>query len=283
MARGSGEYFDLPALLKMDSLDVRKLADIIPPLSVGGYFDLLSQFVDLAPGVAVGINRFANFEDNAKAYRHVNDIVPLLERLGCTKFSANFYSILDAYGKAGNWRLSAELAKKVIDDFNEFRAQILAARKVTTATASDAPDETLSLKEYLRRIEDEEFNRKLVVLAVDDSPDILKAILSLLRDEYKVVPLANPTMLENTLKQVTPELFLLDYKMPEISGFDLVPVIRGFKEHQDTPIIFITSEGTVDHVSMALALGACDFIVKPFKADVLREKIAKHIVRKKQI
>jgi putative two-component system response regulator len=132
-------------------------------------------------------------------------------------------------------------------------------------------------------MEDEAFKRKLVILAVDDSHDILKAIVSILRDEYNVVPLPNPTMLENTLQQVTPELFLLDYKMPDINGFDLIPIIRNFKEHKCTPIVFLTSEGTVDRVSTALALGACDFIVKPFRADVLREKIAKHIVRKKTV
>jgi PleD family two-component response regulator len=39
--------------------------------------------------------------------------------------------------------------------------------------------------------------------------------------------------------------------------------------------------GTFDHVSSAFALGACDFIVKPFQGNILREKIEKHIVRKK--
>jgi len=39
--------------------------------------------------------------------------------------------------------------------------------------------------------------------------------------------------------------------------------------------------GTIDNVTAALALGACDFAVKPFKPDILREKIAKHIVKRK--
>ena len=75
-------------------------------------------------------------------------------------------------------------------------------------------------------------------------------------------------------------MILLDYEMPEINGFDLIPIIRKFSEHKDTPIIFLTSLGTMEHVSAAAKLGACDFIVKPFEPDNLREKVAKHIVWK---
>jgi len=126
----------------------------------------------------------------------------------------------------------------------------------------------------------ETVNSKPVIIAVDDSPAILKAVSSVLDGEYKVFTLSKPAELEKVLLKINPDLFLLDYKMPEISGFDLIPVIRGFEEHKDTPIIFLTSEGTVDNVTAAMALGACDFVVKPFKPDVLRGKILKHITHK---
>jgi PleD family two-component response regulator len=130
-------------------------------------------------------------------------------------------------------------------------------------------------------LETEDSARKLRILAIDDAPVILKTLSTLLSDEYKVYGMSNPTMLEKFLHQITPELFLLDYKMPELSGFDCIPIIRSFEEHKNTPIIFLTSLGTPDHVSAALAMGAADFIVKPFQGNILREKIAKHIVRKK--
>ena len=118
---------------------------------------------------------------------------------------------------------------------------------------------------------------KPCVLAVDDAPDILKSVFFELRDIYTVFTLPKPEMLEGFLKKTTPDLFLLDYNMPVMSGFDLIPVIRSFKKHANTPIIFLTSEGTIDNLSAAVALGASDFIVKPFEPDVLREKIAKCI------
>jgi len=117
----------------------------------------------------------------------------------------------------------------------------------------------------------------LKILAVDDSPVILSAISSVLSGEYKVYTLVKPADLKKVLQRISPDLFLLDYKMPGVTGFDLVPVIRSFGVHKDTPIIFLTSEGTIDNVTAAIALGACDFVVKPFAPDVLRERIAKYI------
>jgi two-component system chemotaxis response regulator CheY len=87
-------------------------------------------------------------------------------------------------------------------------------------------------------------------------------------------------MLEEALQYVTPELFLLDCDMPQRSGFDLVPVIRSYAVHKTTPIIFLTSTGTADNISTAIKLGACDYVVKPFQADMLRQKVATNIVRK---
>jgi PleD family two-component response regulator len=121
---------------------------------------------------------------------------------------------------------------------------------------------------------------KLLVLTVDDSPAILEAVSAVLSNEYQVFKLPKPTMLEDVLKQVNPSLFLLDYQMPERNGFELIPIIRSLEAHKHTPIIFLTSEGTMDHIKTAIGLGACDFIVKPFNPEQLREKVAKHISKK---
>ena len=118
---------------------------------------------------------------------------------------------------------------------------------------------------------------KPCVLAVDDAPDVLKAVFYELRDHYMVFTLPKPEMLRDFLMKTTPDLFLLDYNMPVLNGFDLIPIIRSFDKHKHTPIVFLTSEGTIDNVSVAVALGASDFIVKPFDPDILREKIAKAI------
>lgn len=123
-------------------------------------------------------------------------------------------------------------------------------------------------------------SKKPVILAVDDSPILLNTVSSVLSSKYKVFTLTKPAELEKVLKKVKPDLFLLDYRMPEISGFDLVPAIRSHVEHTDTPIIFLTSEGNFDNVLAAVALGACDFVIKPFMPETLHAKILKHLGHK---
>jgi len=114
---------------------------------------------------------------------------------------------------------------------------------------------------------------KPVIIAIDDNPSMLRSIKSALSDKYKVYTITEPLSLNEVLKKVTPDLFILDCKMPEISGFDLVPKIRSILRHKETPIMFLSTEGTSDYVQTALSLGSADFIVKPVDGDLLRQKI----------
>jgi len=120
-------------------------------------------------------------------------------------------------------------------------------------------------------------SRRPVILAVDDNLSILKSINHLLSDLYDVRTLPKPEDLEELICTVKPDLFLLDYNMPVLSGFELVPVIRAFPDYAETPIICLTSDGTVNLLSEAVQLGASDFIVKPVDETILRTKIAQHL------
>jgi len=116
-----------------------------------------------------------------------------------------------------------------------------------------------------------------IILAIDDAPDILRSVQLILKDEYKVHTLTEPGKLKDLLEDLTPDLFLLDYSMPELSGFDLIPIIRSFPKHLNTPVIYLTSVSSADFFNVATRLGASDYIVKPINAETLREKIKRHI------
>ena len=116
--------------------------------------------------------------------------------------------------------------------------------------------------------------KRPVVLVVDDNPSILKSVKHVIEDRYRVYLLQESQKVGEFLKRITPDLFLLDCNMPGLSGYDLVPIIRSSVLHKETPIIYLTSDGTIDNLSAAIASGASDFMVKPINEFTLREKLA---------
>jgi CheY-like chemotaxis protein len=264
--------FDLANLLKIPCLDMQMAVMHNPAIQVDEYHQLLSKLVNQSPDMIDILDRIASLE--SEKIQNLAEGKNILREIGCNTFLPVIDDIVKLNKVGPN-------AKKLSQDIHDLCAHIKNAEKAPesgTMPAAVAGD--ISLSKALALLEQKEANRKMRILAVDDSPVMLQTISSVLSDYYTVYLMVNPAMLEKFLKQVTPELFLLDYKMPEISGFDLVPVIRNFEEHKDTPILFLTSEGRSDHISSALMLGARDYIIKPFQPDMLREKIAKYIVRK---
>ena len=290
MGDAGNKYFDLLTLLRMGDIDIRRVVRNNLSTRAVDYSNMLSNFENSAQIGTDAIKKIAALEGNESDIKNLESIMGMLEGIGCMNILPAFENTIMA-GKRGHAAFASDCAKKLQADYNKLLVRIKAAKKAEkTVTAEGSADEdslsyasykSLPLKEVLPLLEQEEAVRKLRILAVDDAPVMIKTISSVLSNEYKVYGMTNPTMLEKFLEQIVPDLFLLDYQMPEINGFDLVPIIRNFQEHKDTPIIFLTSMGTVEHVSAATALGASDFIVKPFQGDYLREKVAKHIVRKK--
>jgi putative two-component system response regulator len=119
------------------------------------------------------------------------------------------------------------------------------------------------------------------ILCVDDAAFMLQTISTALGDEYEVFTLSKAKGVELFLQNNDPDLILLDYNMPDLTGFELVPIIKSIEAHKDTPIIFLTASGDTERVSEAISLGACDYVIKPLKAEILREKVAKHIAQRK--
>ena len=119
---------------------------------------------------------------------------------------------------------------------------------------------------------------KPIILAIDDNPSILQTLNLILSEDYKVYTLPQPQAIKEILSRVVPDLFILDCHMPGLHGFELVPMIRGLSDHEDTPIIFLTSDGTIDTVSAATTIGASGFIVKPIDEKILRSKVSDLLV-----
>jgi len=273
------ELFDLQVIMMQGDLNIRAAAAGKPDMTARGYFDMLSEMRRSAPEFIEDLDMLLSRESDRHTLKRLTRMIALLTDLGYDKDTINFDSLLDAYD-SGHPRLTARYAKKIMENFDMLLSRVSGACITELPESVHADPETVALKDWINAPRKEGAGDKPVIVAIDDSPVILRSVSSLLSGEYKVYMLANSAMLEKTLSQIKPDLFLLDYRMPDINGFELVPIIRRYSAHKDTPIIFLTSEGTVDNLSVANKLGACDFIVKPVQPDVLREIIAKHLNRK---
>lgn len=71
------------------------------------------------------------------------------------------------------------------------------------------------------------------------------------------------------------EFIVSDWNMPKMSGLDLLIKIRATEEIKDTPFLMVTAEAEQSNVVKVVQAGVSNFVVKPFKPDTLKEKIAK--------
>lgn len=112
-------------------------------------------------------------------------------------------------------------------------------------------------------------------LIIDDDPDILEIINSVLRQAGfdPVVRAVNGAVAFEYLKgQSRPfDVIVCDWMMPGMSGLDLLRQVRAFD--RETPFLMLTSRATLADVQAARAAGVTGYIVKPFAAGDLRRKV----------
>jgi putative two-component system response regulator len=116
-----------------------------------------------------------------------------------------------------------------------------------------------------------------MIFVVDDSYTNLAKAESALEEQYQVITMLSGTRLFEMLKKVTPDLILLDIEMPEMDGLEILKRLKNHTLYSTIPVIMVTTEGTTYNVATTAGVGACDFVVKPFKKDILLDKVAKHI------
>jgi DNA-binding response OmpR family regulator len=103
------------------------------------------------------------------------------------------------------------------------------------------------------------------VLIVDDEPNIVLSLQFLMKKtgfEVRTAKDGEEAMAE--ISRAAPDLVLLDVMMPKIDGFSICSRIRGNPEWKDMRIIMLTARGRDVEREKGLALGADDYITKPF-------------------
>src|SRR5580658_3449396 len=120
--------------------------------------------------------------------------------------------------------------------------------------------------------------RRDTVLVVDDTPETLHLLTDTLDQAGFTVLIATDgeTALD-LVDQVTPDLVLMDARMPGISGFETCKRLKRDKLLSDLPIIFMTGLSDTEHVVEGLACGGVDYVTKPIVLDELLARIRVHL------
>lgn len=112
------------------------------------------------------------------------------------------------------------------------------------------------------------------ILLVDDEPSILLSLEFLMEQEgYDVQTATDGDEALQAVREKLPDLILLDIMMPKRDGFEVCQIIRANPEWKETKIIILTAKGREVDQEKGLALGADDYITKPFATQELVQKV----------
>jgi len=114
------------------------------------------------------------------------------------------------------------------------------------------------------------------ILIVDDDILITGLMQTLVTmDGHEAIIVNDSTEALETAKSVNPDIITLDLMMPFLSGFDLCELLRAEPKFTQTPIVIISAKEDAKSREKALALGATEYINKPFDIDLFLSTIKK--------
>lgn len=112
------------------------------------------------------------------------------------------------------------------------------------------------------------------ILAVDDEPDTLRLLrLRLEKNGYQVTTCQSGKEALREVKKTKPHLAILDIKLPDMTGYDILKVIRMDASLKNLPVIFSTADASVALKQTARTYEANDYVIKPYDAHQLLKKI----------
>lgn len=113
------------------------------------------------------------------------------------------------------------------------------------------------------------------IMIIDDNETNVKFLdLVLTKNGFKTDTVINAKFAFDVIKESKPFLILLDINMPDVNGFQLCKILKKDKDTKDIPIIFVSALTDVKYIASGLAMGAVDYITKPFKPEEILARVS---------
>lgn len=112
------------------------------------------------------------------------------------------------------------------------------------------------------------------ILVVDDEPNIVLSLEFLMKQAgYRVQTAQDGEQALLSVAAAPPDLILLDVNMPKCSGYEVCEAVRANPEWAQLRIVMLTAKGRAVEREKGLALGADDYIIKPFATQEVLDKV----------
>jgi DNA-binding response OmpR family regulator len=112
------------------------------------------------------------------------------------------------------------------------------------------------------------------ILIAEDERDIRELInFTLMFAGHKVTLAVNGEEAVTLAQQVTPDLIMMDVRMPKMTGYEACRQMKTLDALKDTPVVFLSAKGQDEEISTGLEVGAVAYILKPFSPDDLTRRV----------
>ncbi len=117
------------------------------------------------------------------------------------------------------------------------------------------------------------------ILVTEDSSTMRSLLVSTIEslEGYQIVEAASGFEALRLLPREKVDLIITDINMPDINGLELISYVRNNPNYHDVPLFIISTESSEKDMEKGLALGANEYLVKPFNPLKLQELITKYI------
>ncbi len=112
------------------------------------------------------------------------------------------------------------------------------------------------------------------ILIAEDERDIRELInFTLMFAGHKVTLAVNGEEAVTLAQQVTPDLIMMDVRMPKMTGYEACRQMKTIDSLKDTPVVFLSAKGQDEEITTGLEVGAVAYILKPFSPDDLTRRV----------